>query len=66
MFTTKPRLFSIETISIFTPMRSKQLVNLISSIGLNLIEHVTILIELISILPIQYDQHVKIIFVLPI
>jgi hypothetical protein len=51
MFVRKPRLFSIETVVAFTPVRLEELVNLVSSTDLNLVEHVSdALVELVSIL----------------
>jgi hypothetical protein len=38
MFVIEPRLFSIETIIVLTPIRLKQLVSFVSSIGFNLVE----------------------------
>jgi hypothetical protein len=38
MFATKPRLFSIGTIVVLTSIWSNQLVKLITSVGLNLVD----------------------------
>jgi len=38
MFAIQPRLFSIETIVLLTPVTLKQLVSFVSSIDLNLVE----------------------------
>lgn len=54
MFVIQPRLFSIETIVVFTPVTLKQLVSFVSSIGLNLVEQVfDALIEPVFILLVQ-------------
>ncbi len=63
MFVTKLGLFSIGTIVV--PMLEKP-INLIASIGLNLVEQVYVHVEPIYVLPILFDIHVELIFVLPI
>jgi hypothetical protein len=62
-------MFSIGTIFIPKPVKSKQCVNLISSSSLNLVQHVFVLIELvyvlhvrIIILPTTFKQHLLKIF----
>jgi hypothetical protein len=64
MFTRKPRLFSIGTIVVPTPIKLEKPISLIPSTSLNLVEQVYITIEPIFVLPILFDKHVKLIFVL--
>jgi len=66
MFATKLRLFSIETIVVPLPVMLQQPINLIASIGLNLVEQVYVHVELIYVLPIPFDIPVEPVFVLPI
>ncbi len=49
-FTIKLKLFSIGTIVVLTPIMLEQHVNLIPSIGLNLVEHVFIHVGSIFVL----------------
>jgi hypothetical protein len=66
MFATKPRLFSIRTIVILTIVWSNQLVKLITSIGLNLVEQVIVHVEFVSKSLVLSNIHVKPISTLPI
>ncbi len=50
MFVTKLRLFSIRNLVVPIPMRLEQLVNLIALASLNLVEHVYVHVEFVSIL----------------
>jgi len=53
MFAIEPRLFAIEIIVVPTLVKLKQPISWISSTSLNLIEHVFVPIEPVSILPIM-------------
>jgi len=64
MFVTKPRLFSIRTIVVPTLVWLYQLVKLIPSASLNLIEQVYVHVEPIIVLPISSHIHVELVFVL--
>jgi hypothetical protein len=66
MFTTEPRLFSIGTIYVFTPVRSEQPNSLISSTNLNLVEHVFVFVEPLFVLIVLYDKPIELVYVLPI
>ncbi len=66
MFATTLRLFSIETIVIPISVFLHQPINLIASIGLNLVEQVYVHVERIYVLPIPFDIPVEPVFVLPI
>jgi hypothetical protein len=64
MFVVELRLFSIRTIVVPIPVRLEQPNNLIALACLNLIEHVYVPIELVSLLLVLFDTLVKSIFVL--
>jgi len=64
MFAIYSKLFSIGTIVVPTLIKLEQLVNLIPSIGLNLVEHVSILVELIYVIHVLYKILVEPVFVL--
>jgi hypothetical protein len=49
MFTIEPRLSSIRTIHVLILIRLKQHVNLITLVGLNLVEHVYVHVELVFV-----------------
>ncbi len=66
MFATKPKSFSMGTITIPTLVWSDQLVKLITSVGFNLVEHVYVPIELLFVLPISSYAPIKPIFILHI
>jgi hypothetical protein len=55
----------IKTIFVPTLIKTKQLVSLISLTSLNLIEHVSISIELVYVLPIMFDKLIELVSVLP-
>jgi hypothetical protein len=57
MFATKPKLFSIGTITVFTSVLSYQLVKLTTLVGLNLVEHVFVLI-------VSFDISIELVCVL--
>jgi hypothetical protein len=57
MFAIEPRLFSIGSIYAPTLVKSEQPISLISSTGLNLVEHVFILLVL-------YDKPIELLYVL--
>ncbi len=58
MFAIYSKLFSIGTIVVPTLVKLEQLVNLIPSIGLNLVEHVFILVQLIKI-NLGYEKNLQ-------
>ncbi len=62
MFATKRGLFSIGTIDVFTSIWSNQHVKLITSVGLNFVEHV----EHVSKPLVSFDVPIKSIHVQPI
>jgi hypothetical protein len=64
MFAIEPGLFPIKTIVVPTLVWSNQPIKLITSISLNLVEHVYVLIELVYVLPISFDIFVKLVFVI--
>jgi hypothetical protein len=64
MFATKLGLFSIGTIVVLTLIWSNQPTKLITSTCLNLLEHVYVHVEPMSILPISFNTHVELVFVL--
>jgi hypothetical protein len=66
MFATKLGLFSIETIVVPTSVWLYQLVKLIASVGLNLVEQVIVLVEPMFESPVSFDIHVESVFVLPV
>jgi hypothetical protein len=59
IFAIEPKLFSIGTIVVPTSVWSYQHVKLITSIGLNLVEHVYVPIEPMYVLPISSYIPVK-------
>jgi hypothetical protein len=63
MFVIKVGLFSIGTIVVPTPVRLKQPINLIP-LGLNLVEQVFVLVELVSVLHVLSKILVEPIFIL--
>jgi hypothetical protein len=64
MFATKVGLFSIETIVVLTSIWLDQLVKLITSIGLNLVEHVIVHVEPVSKSRVSSNIPIKLVFVL--
>jgi hypothetical protein len=64
MFATKLGLFSIETIVVPTSIWLYQLVKLITSIGLNLVEHVIVHVEPMFKSHVSSNIPVKLVFVL--
>jgi hypothetical protein len=66
MFATKPEFFSIRTIVVPMLVRLEQLVNLIASTSLNLVEQLYVLVEHVYALLLIFYVLVEPIFVLPI
>jgi hypothetical protein len=64
MFITEPRLLSIGTIVVLTLVWLDQLVKLIPSASLNLVEQGYVHVEPIIVLPISSHIHVELVFVL--
>jgi hypothetical protein len=64
MFVIEPRLFSIGTIVVATLVWLDQLVKLITSTNLNLVEQIYVPIEPIIVLPISSDIHFELVFIL--
>jgi hypothetical protein len=64
MFATKHGLCSIKTIIVLTSIWLYQLVKLITSIGLNLVEHVIVHVEFVSKSHVSSNILVKLVFVL--
>ncbi len=64
MFAIEPRLFSIETIVVFTSIWPNQPIKLISSTSLNLDEQVYVVVEVVSILHVSSNIHVELVSVL--
>ncbi len=62
----EPRLFSIGTIVVLKSIWLDQHVKLITLVGLNIVEHVIVPIELVSKLHVSFDILIKLVSILPI
>jgi hypothetical protein len=64
IFAIKPKLFLIGTMVVLTSIWLNQIIKLTTSTDLNLVEHVYVLIELVSMLFVLFDIPIELVLVL--